>query len=453
MHERTQRAIARMTFVFCCALPTLATVSIILATWTPWWHRRSLAAIEADLSRDTGLVLRIADFKRAAPSTWCLYGVEIYEPETGREVARVREIRWCDRGDEISMLLQQPELQSAELQHTWMMIHDRFLCRPDQTVRPTELAANDLTIHSRTGALTFVDVDAWIRPGLATGTVEANIQGMPAGHVLPTPASMSPVSVTVLRDRNGPRPSTSWVLSSGETPLPCSALAEYLPQLEPLGNEAMFSGTMRLELAREDWVIDLGGSRFSGIDFGQWCETLPHRCTGTAAVQLERCLVITEKGIVNRVDIAGSLRARDGLVGGSLLRSAGTHLGLAVRDDVEGSVAYDRLALGINLNGPLLKLTGICDYEVGFEGIGSGVVLCAGGHSLAETTGHTLPAASLQATLAPPHSVMVPLSRQTSPLMNILMPPSREVPRAPVAVPRITSKRRLQDDPSIGQPR
>lgn len=457
MHERTQRAIARMTFVFCCALPTLATLSIILVSWTPWWHRRALAAIEADLSRDTGLVLQIADFKRATPATWCLYRVEIFDPETGREVARVREIRWCDRGDEISILLQQPELQSAELQHTWKMIHDRFLCRPDQTVRPTDLAANDLTIHSRTGALTFVDVDAWIRPGLATGTVEANIQGMPAGYVQPTRASMSPVSVTVIRDRNGQRPSTSWVLSSGETPLPCSALAEYLPQLKSLGNEAMFSGTMRVKLAREDWEedweIDLGGSRFSGIDLGQWCETLPHRCTGTAAAQLDRCRIITEQGSVTVVDIAGSLRARDGLVGGSLLRSAELHLGLAVRNDVEVSVAYDRLAIGIDLNGPLLQLTGICNTELGFEGIGSGVVLCAGGHSLAETTGHTLPATSLNATLAPPHSVMVPLSRQTSPLMNILMPPSRAVPRGPVAAPRITTKRRLQDDPSIGQPR
>ena len=453
MHERTQRAIARMTFVFCCALPTVATLSIIVATWTPWWHRKALAAIEADLSRDTGLVLQIADFKRSSPSTWCLYRVEIYEPETGREVARVREIRWCDRGDEVAILLQQPELKSSELQHTWKMIHDRFLCRPDQTVRPTELAANDLTIHSRTGALTFVDVDAWIRPGLATGTVEANIQGIPAGYVKPTRASMSPVSVTVIRDRNGQLPSTSWVLSSGETTLPCSALAEYLPQLESLGNEAMFSGTMRVKLAREDWEIDLGGARVSEIDVGQWCETRPHRCTGTAAVQLERCRIITEQGSVSVVDIAGSLRARDGLVGGSLLRAAGQHLGLAVRGDVEASVAYDRFAIGFNLIGPLLHLTGICNTELGFEGLGSGVALCAGGHSLAETSGHTIPAASQQATIAPPHSVMVPLSRQTSPVMKILMPPSREVPRVPTAPPRITAKRRLQDDPSIGQPR
>jgi hypothetical protein len=428
MHERTQRAIARMTFVFCCALPTMVTLLIIVASWTPWWHRKSLAAIEADLSRDTGLVVRIADFKRASPSTWCLYRVEIFEPETGREVARVREVRWCDRRDEISMLLQQPELQSAELEYTWKMIHDRFLCRPDQTLRPTELAANDLTIHSRTGPLTLRDVDAWIRPGLAAGTVEATIQCMPAGLVVPEQAGLSPIGITVIRDRSGEIPSTSWVLTTGQSPLPCSALAEYLPQLEPLGAEAMFSGTMRLNLAREDWEIDLGGSRFSEIDFGRWCETLPHRCTGTASVQLDRCRVITEQGNISVVDVAGSLRAQNGLVGGSLLRSAAVNLGLAVRPDVDGAVAYDRLALEFNLNGPLLQLKGICNTELGFEGLGSRVVLCAGGHSLAENSGHTLPAASLQATFAPPHSVMVPLSRQTSPLMNLLMPPSREVP-------------------------
>ncbi len=457
MHERTQRAIARMTFVFCCAVPTLVTCVIIAVTWTPWWHRRSLAAIEASLSRDTGLVLQIADFKRAAPSTLCLYGVEIFEPETGHEVARVREIQWVQRGQEVSILLQQPELQSSELAHTWKMIHDRFVCRPEQTSSAVQLAANDLTIHSRTGPLTLRDVDAWIRPRVGENAVEATIQCLPATtHLAAMIQSPSPVNITVVRDRGGDAPSTSWTLSTGETALPCSALAEYLPQLERLGSDAMFSGSMRWSLRPNGWTIDLGGSRFTDIALGQWLENLPHRLTGTATIQLERCRVVCEQRVTNVVDIAGSLRARDGLVGPSMFASARRHLGFAVAD-VDSVVAYDRIALGFNLNGPLLHLEGVCRTEVGYEGLHSGVVLCAGGHPLAESSGETLQATQLQAAFAPGHSVMVPLSRQTSPLMDILMPPSRPAP-SPLApssdssIPRITSTRPLRESPSIAQP-
>ena len=55
MHERTQRAMARLMFVFCCAIPTLVTISVIVFTWTPWYHHRCLSQIEAKLSDETGL--------------------------------------------------------------------------------------------------------------------------------------------------------------------------------------------------------------------------------------------------------------------------------------------------------------------------------------------------------------------------------------------------------------
>lgn len=452
MHERTQRAIARMMFVFCCALPTAITMLVIVTTWTPWWHRRCLASIEADLSRQTGLVVRIDEFKRAAPSTISLYGVGVFEPETGREVASVREIRWARRGDEVSMLLQQPQLQSSELPHTWKMIHDRFLCRPDQTSGSVQFAANDLTIQSKTGPLTLVDVDAWIRPGLEPNTVEASIQCLPAAAHMASLTPATPISIIVTRQRDGDEPSTSWVLNAGETALPCSALAEYMPQLESLGSDATFAGTMAWTSYRDGWTIDLGGSRFEDISLGQWCEALPHRLTGTAAMILDRCRVSSRKQTTEVIDIAGSLRARDGLVGPSLLMSAREHLGFAVAEFTEPVIGYDRLSLGFNLKGPLLQLVGICGTEIGFEALHSDVVLCAGGQALAESDNGWIQAARLQSLFAPEHSVMVPLSRQTSPLLNLLTPPSRPTTLRPSNPPRIRTATPLQEEPSIYQP-
>jgi hypothetical protein len=443
-----------MTFVFCCALPTLATLAIIVLTWTPWWHRRALARLEASLSRDTGLVLRIDDYRRAAPSTLCLLGVGVFDPETGREVARAREVQWKNAGDEILIVLKQPELQSAELSNAWKMIHDRFLCRPDRTSLPIQLVANDLTIQSQLVPLPFVDVDAWIRPRIGSQAIEATIRGLPAnGSWNVNPSARSPITINVVRDRSDPVPRTSWTLSTGKTPLPCSTLADYLPPLGRLGEDATFSGKMRWTVMPDGWSVDLGDSRFQGIVLSQWLEDLPHRLTGTATVELERCRLVTEKREVKVVDVAGTLRARDGQVGPSMLAAVRRHLGFAVVE-VQRSIAYDRLALGFNLNGPRLQLQGQCRSEIGYEGLAEGVVLCAGGYSLVESSGEHLQAVQLQSALAPEHSVTVPLSRQTSPLLNFLMPPNRlPAPGESATTPRISTSREWSGGETIQQPR
>lgn len=454
MHERTQRAIARMTFVFCCALPTCLTVLMIITTWTPWWHRRCIASIESDLSWQTGLIITIEDFRRASPSTLRLYNVQLLEPETGQEVARVREVRWAKQGDEVSILLQQPELQSAELVSTWRLIHDRFLCRPDQTSASVQVAANDLTIHSRSGPMTLRDVDAWIRPGLEPDSVEASIQCLPAASGLTSVAGSTPVQISVIRRRAPEGPSTSLVLDCGKTALPCSALSEFLPDLESLGANAVFSGTMGWTIYRDGWSLDLGSASFSDIALGRWCERLPHRLTGSARVDLERCRISYRDRSVQLVDIAGSLRARDGLIGTSLIESAREHLGFAVAGNLDPVIGYDRLAIGFNLNGPLLqRFEGICGTEYGYEGLHSGVVLCAGGQSLVESTGKPMQTAVLQSLFAPDYSVMVPVSRQTSPLLQLLMAPSRPLSVGTKIPPRITTTRPLQGEPSVSQPR
>ncbi len=38
MHERTQRAVARLLFAFACALPTAITLMLVMVTYTPWYQ-------------------------------------------------------------------------------------------------------------------------------------------------------------------------------------------------------------------------------------------------------------------------------------------------------------------------------------------------------------------------------------------------------------------------------
>jgi hypothetical protein len=448
MHERTQRAIARLMFVFCCAVPTGLTMFCILVSWTPWYHHRSLRAIEAGLSRDTGLVVEIEDFKRAAPSTLHLYDVRALDPETRLEVARVRELQWVSSGDEVSIFLHQPELQSRELSSLWRLIHDRFLCRPEQTVLPVQVAGNDLTIHSRTGAVTLRDVNAWIQP--RDDSVEATIQCIPA-----TSRSNAPINIAIRRDRSGQQPATRFTLDTNGTPLPCSALAEYFPQLESLGSEAMFFGRMEWQLESDQWWIDLGSSWFEQVSLDKLFEKQIHRLSGTATLKLRRCRIEPHN---RKSDIVGSVHAEDGLVGRSLLMSVHQHLGFGVEIpdgmiDPTGDVPYDRIAIDFKIHNSQLDLHGICRREIINERNPAGVVLCLDGLPLVRSSNKTLQALSVITAIAPSHSVPVPISNQTSWLTNVLIPPSRPLPREDGYLPRVRFSENSSDGPTVSQPR
>ena len=447
MHERTQRAVARLMFVFCCAVPTMLTMACVITTWTPWYHHRALATMQREISRETGLIVEIGDFRRPAPSTLHLYAVRLLEPETRREVARVREVQWVRRSDEATILLHQPELQSSQLAGVWRMVHDRFLCRPEYTDVPVQIAGNDLTIHSRSGALTLRDVDAWVRSD-DQGT-EATIQCLPAI----TPSEV-PLIITVRRDRSEEIPATDWLLNTQGTALPCSAVAEFLPQLQGLGSEAMFSGTFQWRQQSDRWSFDLAGSRFEQISLDRLFEQHAHRLSGLGSLQLDRCRIEPHN---RRSDIAGSFRAKDGLIGRSLLTSANQNLGLQLRLpegwlDAPGDIPFDRLAIGFNINNTQLRLDGICRTEPGYESYPAGVALLLNGYPLVHSSSETLESLRVIAAIAPAHSVPVPMSNQTSWLTNVFLPPSRPLPSHEGLPPRIRSAGNWEGGPSVSQP-
>lgn len=447
MHERTQRAIARLMFVFCCAIPTSFTVFCILVTWTPWYHSRTVHRLEQELADSTGLVVSLDDVQRTAPGVWQLLGMQLIDPETNGEVARVRKVEWSLRNNEASLLLHQPELESRYLAQAWRLIHDRWIIRPQASEKTLTVACNDLTIHSQFGSMTLRDVDAWIRP--EEKGVEATIQGLPASSVADAPLQM-----TVRRDRSRERPFTQWTLQTGDTSLPCSTLAEYVPWMASLGNQATFSGTMAWQSDERQWSMDLGGSRFENVSLDRFFEKHAHRLSGSADVVLDRCRIDPHE---RRSDISGSIRVQDGAIGRSLLISAQENLGMQVRlpnhiNTAPGDIPFDRIAIGFNINNTQMVLGGICRNERGFESYPAGVVMLLDGYPIATTNDAVLPALKLLTTIAPSHSVAVPVSSQTQSMLNIFIPPSRPMPTGQDYPPRIRSARNWDAGPTISQP-
>ena len=441
MHERTERAIARLLFVFCCAVPTVLTLFVVLVTWTPWYHHRQLAALEAAFSEQTGLIIKIDDFQRVSPYKWLLRHVRIYEPETELEVASVRQVEWLSDDDRIGIRIRQPKLQSTQLRQAWKLVHDRFLCRPELTKLPVEILANDMTIESDTGSLSMHDVAVWIKP--RPTSVEASLRGLPAGR------TRNPFRIDVTRDRSTDIRKTRWTLETGPTPLPCSAIAGYLPLLKRLGPESEFSGQLTWEFDSEGgWSVDLSGARFNQIELAEVFENLPHSVRGKADLVLDRCRIIPGKD----VDMAGTIRANNGWIRTSLLRSMNAELNFAVdRDalvDPNGEVFYELLAVHFDLKNWLLKLKGVCGNQEYYEGVEPGIALFRRDRYLARSMGEPIKAIQLAHAIAPRHSELVPLSAQTSGLMELFVPPGHPTAEGTIPNPRI----RRVDHWSGGEP-
>lgn len=354
MHERTQRAVARLLFVFCCAVPTSAILLVILVSWTPWYQAKRLAEMEYQLGRETGLVFEIDRCRQVAPGKYLLENVQIRDPETKAVVARVRLIDFLRGEEQIGMFLHQPRLESAGLGRIWSMLHDRLISRPEHTVVPVRVAATDLTIHSVTGSLSLTNTGVQITP-------EENGVRLTADAGASDDPSDPRIHVDLLRDRSGDTPLTELVFSSEGTALPCSALAEYFPIAKLLGPDASFTGVVRCSETPSGWTYEGDGCSVSGMNLSLMTSALPHRVVGDAELRLTRCLVRPGES----VSMIGTLKASRLWLDQPLLLAMRDRLGLAFDDQelaaVEGGLECKLAAVHFEITDQTMQLTGVCD--------------------------------------------------------------------------------------------
>ncbi|MEM9586762.1 MAG: hypothetical protein AAGA03_05740 [Planctomycetota bacterium] len=454
MHERTSRAIARLLFLFCCAVPTLLVVGMILLTWTPWYHGRVHRNLEQTLLTRTGLRIQFDSLYQGKPDVWQLTKVRLRDQETDREVGKIREVVRSEDGDEFVLMLRSPELQSSELSSVWKLFHDRYLCAPEQlSPKGNRIIASDLTVHGGLSSLTFTDVQARVQQ---TGKiVEASVHFRTANQSPSDP----PIQVGVRRDRSQVPPLTRWTLQTGPTALPCSVLADYLPIMGRFGEEARYRGTLKWEQTPSGYRVDLSGSRFTQIDLSRLMEGLPRRMTGQrVTLSLARCR-LNQQGKCDSA--SGHFTALSGTMDRSLLASLSEHLRLTVlpglvppnlATQVQGEVAYDALSVHFAIAGETLTLTGNVSQLESYAGSGISprAIVVAGGMTVVGQPDQRLPTIRLAGAIAPAHSARVPLSRQTSPLLNFLPSPSR--PPTRFAEPEARVTRLVDADPAAGTP-
>lgn len=441
MHERTERAFCRLAFLLLCALPTLLTFAAVIVTRTPWYHRAEIAALEAALQQRLGVRVAISEMMRPSPGAWQLEGVQLSNPETGAEVARVRTVFYAVVDGQTKIHLAQPELLADQFPLSWQLVHDRFLCQPDLVGGGLRLRAEDLSIHNESQGLTLSPLDVWIEP--REGETVAAARFVLAGRS----PDEAPATLQVSRDRSGPLPRTRLSLVTGSSPLPCSMLAEYLPVMRRLGVDAQFAGSLRWELDHEDYTVHLQGARFTQVNMLDLFELFDHRLTGTGTIEIQSLTRHRGRPISEAI---GRVAIENAKVEPELLRAAAHSLGVSVHPDALSAserIACQSIAFGFQLYGTEVQLSGLCYRQPHFESMPPGTAIVADNLPLAHVDPkRRLSAAALSSTVDPKHRIDMPLGPDDD-WARRLLPPLQPEPSGTDALPPSVPRVRLSERP------
>ncbi|QDT58394.1 hypothetical protein SV7mr_08860 [Stieleria bergensis] len=397
MHERTERAVARILFVFCCALPTFLILSAILYRSTPWHQNAVLAKFSQQLGRELGLIVKMQQCQQVAPGKYILHSVKLIDPETESHLGSIRRIDYLQQDDHLGIVLHQPELQSAGLQRTWHLIHDRLISSAQHTVVPIYVTAQDLTIRSKLGALPLAEVTAKITPEENGIRLVAS-----AGH--PDKSGEPLIQAELFRDRSDDQPRTELTLSTVGTALPCAAIADHANWVHKLGPDAEFLGTLRCKQTDDAWKIDLSGARIQNMHLSYLTDELAHRVTGTATLELHQFTLLPGQSI----DASGIIHASGVRFEAPLAHSLDQLLGLQIDasrwEQNPGGIECRLAAMHFEIADERLQLTGICDRFR--EGLQPNVILFGAGTALAMTPESSIRSDRVTAVLSPPSRML-----------------------------------------------
>lgn len=406
MPDRKRIAVCRGAFLALCVLPTLLTIGFIAFYRLSIRSPAAKAEWERELSQRLGLAVSIDGLSYPQPSVAELAGVKISDAETGVLLAECRLAEILDAGEKWDVTLIEPSAERNELARLLQRLHDRVLIGDAPSLR---LAATHMTLRHDDAVQSLHDVTTEIEPSQTGPTVSL--------HFRHSQSAVAKCELAIRRNRQITPPATQieWDFAD---PVPAKLASGLLAELSDLGPRATLLGSGNLTWQDRKLSGELY-AKVDGIDLSRVVsEQFPHRLNGQATLTLERAVLKD-----GRLDgLRGTLVSEGGRISHSLVAAAAEHLLLRAelpRED--GSITYDRLAIGFTVTGEHLRLMGVR---------GDDTVLAApdGESLLTVPANHDVSALALVRMLVPDSQVQVPATRQTASLLRWLPIPSIDRP-------------------------
>lgn len=329
-------------------MPFLCVVLASIVITTPWYQSWQRKAWETRISENLGVTVSTKVFKLTAPQQFYAEGIELRHPETDVVLARIARLHGLMRDKGWSILLETPELDSAQLESGLQVLHDAFLCRPQKNSHLLAIGIpQGLTLHSATGVSEIERMEILLRPAERTSTIQAKLafKDQPFGEV----------AIQVSRDHNPETTATSVTLSSPKTWLPCDVLSDRFTILKNLGRESRFRGDLQCNVLSQQWDVSIQGE-FDRVDWGAMSASVgsPVRSSGS----LSQVQVNLRDGKILRA--MGQARCEGGVASKSWLQRTSQLLHLPAHFSTSSmeSIAIDSIDFAFSLDSTGVRLSG-----------------------------------------------------------------------------------------------
>ena len=334
LHESTQRALCRMSFILLGLLPLGMCLTFCAIQVVPGYQRWHSARWEDWLSSQMGLTVTIDQVEWLSPESFELSGLGLKHPETNASIGHVESMLVHLTKGKWMIDIREAELESRQLSASWRILHDWFLCRPKRFQRASEIHIAKLTLRDQDqprvapqalqelSVKLFPEADA-VLAAITFAFEENGDTSSTANSALEATRS----SILIKRYHNESQLLTHMQLRMA-TPLPCSLAAPLLPQLALLGDGASFFVEVCDARFRENsWDAMISNTVVEAVDFGKLTQGTQLRATGLGRLVLNSVSCDSQR--IRKLE--GQVAMRSGAISAASLSSLRDWLGVQLR--------------------------------------------------------------------------------------------------------------------------
>ncbi len=237
LHENTRRAIARMIFVLCCALPT----SLVMAwaiSWNGATHRQLLLE---QLSKQTGYLASAESVSHPWSDTVRYQQVELRDHETRQLIASLEQLDIIEQADHRQIIIPTAKFTLAG----WQQLQQRLATAVQGTSsQPWRMQITELQLgnHGESPLATMYQVQARELNQSEQCAIVVSLRWQP-NEPIPTELRWE----RKLAPTDALHPEREWVnageIRTGSSPLPGGLLA--MKEQPPWLSRTLFQGTIR----------------------------------------------------------------------------------------------------------------------------------------------------------------------------------------------------------------
>ncbi|MBX3423631.1 MAG: hypothetical protein KF752_18905 [Pirellulaceae bacterium] len=361
LHESTQRAICRASFVLLSLLPLALCLVWTVASYLPGYGQLQADRWQQRLAGMYGLTFRIDAVESLAPYRYRVTGVQLLHPETQAAIGQASSVDLHWEGGQWMASLTDMQVQLDQCLEACRIVHQWYMCRPGAQRYRATVTCKQLIIESAQQSQRIDDAVVQTFPETDKWGFKATFHHRDATEPkLPTKASQ-----LLMVRRHDTNQSATELQLRAETPLPCWLLWEFfqgppsadsLPVGWPTLQPAWLTGVLDVRYQSNSSSLYLSDVKISQLDLSRWAFNQSAVMSGRADLHIAQA----KFGSLGLDWAEGRLEMGPGRIDASFLQSLGRYaqIQLPQSDLAVDSVSFDRLAAAFRIQPQQIQLLG-----------------------------------------------------------------------------------------------